>query len=126
MAAKMSDPGDLEVINTRKYSKEFENSLNERDRLGLAFCRLNFWEWDDLVGKKPEGFDDLPMDLPRSLLPFRKKKECKAKYIGPAIAKIESILTEEETSWYHWRFVRERTWEEWLAWYFTEEKRLRR
>ena len=33
-------------------------NLNKIDRLGLAYCRLNCWEWDNIIGPKPEGFDN--------------------------------------------------------------------
>lgn len=37
-----------------------ESTLNPVERLGLAWCRLNSWEWDELLGPKPSGFDTLP------------------------------------------------------------------
>ena len=44
---------------SRMYlNEEQEKKLNYVDRLGLAYCRLNSWEWDDAVGPKPEGFDE--------------------------------------------------------------------
>ena len=37
-----------------------ETELSSVDRLGLAYCRLNRYEWDNILGEKPANFDDLP------------------------------------------------------------------
>ena len=34
-----------------------EKELTQTERLGLAYCRLNCWEWDDFIGEKPKDFD---------------------------------------------------------------------
>ena len=36
-----------------------ESKLDWVDRLGLAYCRLNRWEWDEsLLGPKPDPHED--------------------------------------------------------------------
>ena len=40
------------------YEHVNESKLNPEDRLGLAYCRMNCWEWDDYMGNKPEGFEE--------------------------------------------------------------------
>lgn len=93
----------------KQYSKEFESSLNERERLGLAWCRLNCLEWDDYIGEKPVEFDALPIYVKLSIFPFTGKKESKFNVTYPIMRCIESILGEAETDWYWWRFALERT-----------------
>lgn len=31
-----------------------EKELTQTERLGLAYCQLNCWEWDDFIGEKPK------------------------------------------------------------------------
>ena len=96
-----------------------ESKLNRIDRLGLAYCRLNCYQWDDLVGPKPEGFDDLPRSASRHM-PWQKKKPSKSDYIRPAIEGIKSIIGEANASRCWWLFVLGKTEEEWFRWYVTE------
>lgn len=96
-----------------------ESKLNRIDRLGLAYCRLNDYQWDDLIGPKPEGFDDLPRSVKRRW-PWQKKKPCKSDYIRPAIEGIESIIGEANISRCWWLFVLGKTEEEWFRWYVSE------
>jgi hypothetical protein len=87
------------------------------DRLGLAWCRLNRFEWDDLIGPKPDGFDALPNNPPKRWIPFLKRKPSKTDYIAPALDAIESIIGEANTSRYWWTLHMHRTEEEWFRWY---------
>lgn len=84
-----------------------ESKLNWVDRLGLAYCRLNSWKWDDLLGPSPDGFSDM-------------SKTEKMKYLQPAYKGIESIIGTANTSRCWWIFELGRTEEEWLRWYITE------
>ncbi len=42
------------------YNAAEKLDLNEVDRLGLAYCRLSSYIWDDLIGQCPTGFYKLP------------------------------------------------------------------
>lgn len=83
-------------------------------RLGMAYNTLNRWEWDELLGEKPEGFDQLPNTTKINLLGRRKR--CKYDYIAPALRTIREICpmvdywagkfdperaTESEIQWFH-------------------------
>lgn len=102
-----------------------EASLPWTDRLGLAYCRLNGWEWDDLLGPKPKGFDDLPNYDRKRGMPFHKSLPSKQDYIDPAINAIRSIIGEANASRCHWKFSLGRTEEEWFKWYVSERFRKR-
>lgn len=100
-----------------KYSDVDENALSEKERFGLAYCRLNCWEWDDFIGPKPEGFDGMPkLDMRRIKWPWR-KVETKSGYIGAAMKWIRTVLGEEACSRAWWRFELKGTDEEWREWY---------
>ena len=104
------------------YSRDWETevdeaALNQTDRLGLAFCRLNSWRWDELIGPKPEGFDELPNYDPKQGWLFHKKIRTKSDYIDPAIAGIESMIGSANTSRCWWKFVLGETEEAWFRWY---------
>lgn len=101
-------------------SEEQEKELNFVDRLGLAFCRLNSWEWDDIVGPKPKGFDGLPKCDNRRFKIFQKEIKTKSDYLGPAIRRIESIIGKVNTSRCWWKFELKKTEEEWNRWYVAE------
>ena len=101
-----------------RYSHIDENALDRIDRLGLAHCRLNGWEWDEIVGPKPEGFDEMPLSIPGK----KWAPGTRSYYIGPARTGIENIIGEANTSRCHWIFNLRRTEEEWLRWYCSTEK----
>lgn len=89
------------------------------DRLGIAYCRLICYEWDDIVGPKPEGFDELPDRTQESCF-FRRKKPCKADYVVPAYMAIKEIIGEANASRCWWVYKLGRTEEEWFRWYVRE------
>lgn len=99
------------------------------DRLGLAYCRLNCFEWDEILGEKPEGFDNLPNYTPRNHL-FKKRKMSKMDYIDPPIRAIESIIGRANTSRCWWKYELKLSEEDWFKWYtgrngpFSEEIRV--
>lgn len=105
-----------------KYFVEDENKLNDIDRLGLAWCRLSLWEWDEIVGPKPDGFDDLPNYLRKrkSIFHRNQKTVTKADYLLPVTKNIESIIGEANTSRCWWKFVLGKTEDEWREWYLRE------
>lgn len=92
-----------------------ESKLSKEDRLGLAYCRLNSWKWDELFGPKPVGFEDLP-DYNRP----GETKITKGDYISPIMRSIELNCSDMTLSRCWWIFELEKTEEEWIAWYFGE------
>ena len=101
-----------------RYSHIDESTLDRTDRLGLAYCRLSGWEWDDIVGPKPEGFDEMPHFIPGQ----RRAPGTREYYISPACKGIVSIIGEANANRYHWIFNLRRTEQEWLQWYCSTEK----
>ena len=94
-----------------------ESSLTRTDRLGLAYCRLNCWGWDEILGPKPEGFDEMPDTDDGYANGKRTVYPTKADYITPAMKGIEDIIGEANTSRCWWVFELGRTEEEWFRWY---------
>lgn len=89
------------------------------ERLGLAYCRLNNWEWDEFIGPKPDGFDALPKYIKHNRLSSHKQR-CKYDYIQPAIAAIESIIGSANASRFRWIYVLGKSEEDWVRWYVME------
>lgn|GEM_PF-3488221 len=101
-----------------RYSHIDESALDRIDRLGLAYCRLNGWEWDEIVGPKPDGFDEMPLGIGDDYL----APGTRSFYIHPARVGVEKIIGEANASRCHWVFNLRRTEEEWLRWYCSVEK----
>lgn len=80
-----------------------ESKLSPVERLGLAYCRLNCWIWDELAGDKPDGFEQMT-------------NEEKHVYIHPKLNRIEQILGSPYTSRCWWVYELGKTEEEWLEW----------
>ena len=113
-----------------------ETKLNKVDRMGLAYCRLNSWKWDEYIGPKPAGFDQLPdydkhslkrinhPVLMKILAKFNPKKygrvESKSDYLTPAMRSIEAEIGAANTSRCHWVYGMKRTEEEWRKWYYVD------
>ena len=70
-----------------------------KERLGLAWCRLNRHEWDGLIGEEP------------------KSEQEREKAIIKAMKAIESILGKAECSRYWWKFELGKSYAEWFDWY---------
>lgn len=83
-----------------------ETTLNFEQRLGLAYCRLNSWQWDDIVGPKPNDFDNI------------EDSKVKSDYLNEAIQHIERIIGKNNCSKYWWLFVLNRSEDEWAEWYY--------
>lgn len=92
-----------------------ESKLSFDERLGLAWCRLNQYEWDELVGPKPPEFDEIPEVSV-------KRQPDKGAYIRPAMLAIEAIIGKANCSRYWWRFVLEKTEEDWFRWYVLQAR----
>lgn len=79
-----------------------ESSLDEEERLGLAWCRLNYGGWDSLLGPEP----DLENRLAHSLC---------------GMNAIESIIGTAQANWYAWKFLRLGSRTEWLRFWLTKD-----
>ena len=98
-----------------------ESKLNEIDRLGLAYCRLNCSEWDDILGPKPDGFDEMPKYHAPWWKFWKRNQITRHDIIIQRMRNIESIIGRANTSRCWWIFVLERTEEEWKSWYINSE-----
>ncbi len=97
-----------------------ESSLNKIDRLGLAWCRLNHSEWDNILGSKPEGFDEM-REFPAPWWKFwERRKTTKYDIVLPRMNNIEKLIGEANVSRCWWLFVLGRTEEEWEKWYMNK------
>lgn len=98
-----------------------EGKLNQMDRLGLAWCRFNCWEWDEYFGPKPDYFDELPeRNLCGDETPYRRFRT-KGDYVGPLADKIERLIGSINTSRCWWIFELGKTEEEWARWYYSDQ-----
>lgn len=104
-----------------RYDGIDEGHLNRTERLGPAYCRLNSFEWDPILGEKPDGFDNLPNYTEKRRLPLFKRKPSKCDFVAPAIMAIKSIIGEANTSRYWWRFELHKSDEEWFHWYVSTQ-----
>lgn len=107
----------LPTQDQRAGSGETTGILNT-DRLYIALRRLNRWEWDDLLGPKPEGFDDLPKWTEKKWWQFKRRKS-KSDYISRPKRAIEKIVGEAVISRLWWVNELGRTEEQWFQWYTT-------
>lgn len=97
-----------------------EDALNYVDRLGLAYCRLNSWKWDPILGAKPIGFDSLPdYDRKEGRL-FHRKRPSKSDYVGGPMTAIEQIIGPANIDRCWWKFRLKKTEAEWFSWYVRE------
>lgn len=85
-----------------------ETTLNFEQRLGLAYCRLNSWQWDDIIGPKPNDFDNI-----ENLL-------VKNEYLYEPFQRIINIIGERNCNKYWWMFVLDKTEDEWVEWYYRD------
>lgn len=115
-----------------------ETKLNRVDRLGLAYCRLNSWAWDEYIGPKPAGFDQLPaydkynikriehpvlMKILTKLNPKKYGKVVsKCDYLTPAVRRIEAEIGYANISRCWWVYKLKRTEEEWRKWYYSADR----
>lgn len=135
-AGKRKRPGDTGALGGDMNVDE--SKLNKLDRLGLAWCRFNRWEWDELAGPKPDGFDDLPefdpyeaerakhpytMKLLSKVHPKRyAKRLSKSDFTRPALKGIEHEIGEANASRCWWIFELGRTEDEWRRWYCSTDR----
>lgn len=88
-------------------------------RLAEAYERFNRFEWDDLAGPKPDGFDDLPNYRKEHRLPKQRKTVFKEDYVKPAMEGIRRIIGDAAISEYRFTEVMGLSYEEWLQWYLS-------
>lgn len=86
-----------------------ETTLTENERIGLAYCRLNCWQWDPIFGPKPPGFDYLPNHQGPGMT--------KHDYIAPIMLELHIHYPDSLFSRSWWIFQMGRTEEEWMDWY---------
>lgn len=65
------------------------SELSFEYRIGLAYNRLTNWEWDELLGPKPDGFDEMPRISKRRL--FRRRAPSKFDYISAAMEVLREV-----------------------------------
>lgn len=108
------------ILRTR-YGDINKDELSSLDRLGLAYCLLNSYQWDELFGPKPDGFDELPILGPKegNLFHFRRGRG-KHDYVSPLAKLLRYILGDALTSFYWCKFTLGDTEDRWEKW-FTEE-----
>lgn len=97
---------------TAQYAAYEKPDMSEKERLGLAFCRLNSWLWDDMVGECPKDFYSLPH--------HSEDGKSRSDYITVPLEEIEAKLGEEDSSKYWWLYGLGMTEIEWYEWYFGE------
>lgn len=86
-----------------------EDGLSPEERWALAWYHLNNWEWDELLGAKPEGFDGLPEHLKMELI------EC-------PMQRIREVLGDAGLSWLLWKLANGDDREAWMRLYITRKK----
>lgn len=83
------------------------------ERLGLAWVRLNCYEWDEILGKKPDDFDGMTS-----------RERYYSGVITGKMREIEDLLGRNSsavTSWCWWKYELNRTFDEWVNWYLYSE-----
>ena len=79
------------------------------ERLGLAWVKLNKYQWDEILGDKPDGFDE--MTTPE-------RYDCGI--ISKQMRRIEDLLGEHHkaiTSMCWWKFELKEDINSWIDWY---------
>ena len=108
------------VWNEEDYNAEIDKRISVKKeeidfselsvaRLGKAYVRMNSFEWDDICGPKPEGFDEMP-----------DKEKYKLPAFDSAFRKIQLYLTREQMSMFWWILGLGKTYDEWREWYDDE------
>lgn len=97
-----------------EFAKIEQTNLTDEERLGLAYCRLNSYLWDELIAPCPEGFYDLPCFSNGAGVLTREK------YTRRPKKQIKEYLGEAKTSMYWWKFALGRSESEWREWYFVD------
>lgn len=86
-----------------------ESQLDDEARWALAYWRLECYQWDDLVGQKPQGFDQMEW-RPRNVWQRTFfKKRFRDYYTRTKVELIEELLGTEKLRWYSKWFSQQKT-----------------
>lgn len=96
-----------------------ETTLDRTDRLGLAWCRLNLWQWDPILGS-PDYWDSLPESKPWWKFWGRPARWQETTRI---MREIEEMIGAANISRCWWKFALGRTEDEWIRWYIRKNIR---
>lgn len=105
---------DIDKAVQDDYAQWDSADLTEKERLGLAYCRFNAWQWDDIFAPCPENFYSLPSfsNDPNTLT--------RDMYIKRPMEQINEKLSTAERSMYWWKFRLKKTEAEWRQWYYID------
>ena len=95
-----------------------EDRLPLHLRLGLAWCRLNMYEWDTLVGPRPPDWDNLPTISKKPL--FGNRKPSKHDYVREPMQRILFMIGRHTSLLCWWVFVLKRSPTDFLQWRLEE------
>ena len=86
------------------------------NRLGLAWSNLNGWEWDEYIGDKPNGYDEM--------LNYSNDKMLITKDIldRPIMNFIERIIGEKNCSRCWWKYKLGKGYFKWVCWWYFHRK----
>ena len=87
-----------------KYNNISEIVSSSEERLGLAWCRMNLWEWDNLFGTIPVDFENN-----------------KYKYLRDPMNYITDKIGYKNCLKYWWKFHLHKTEEEFENWWNNRE-----
>lgn len=94
--------------NTENRYAEKLKALS-KDELGMIYCRMNCFEWCDIFGEPPDGYENMN----------GKELHYDPKY-REAFEAVSGMLNEKEKSMYWWTIELERTKEAWEEWWNRE------
>lgn len=78
------------------------------DRLGLAYCQMNGFIWDEIFGEPPKDWNS----------PYKDNKtRHKDPHFQECFRYLESRLTSRQQSMYWWTIQLKRSYQEWAEWY---------
>lgn len=87
-----------------KFEDVFTKIINlSTEELCEVYYNLNGYRWDDRIGEKPEGFDDLPTWRNKWYHRFT-RKTTKRDYVEPMLMIVKDTLPEKDYS--HWLNVK--------------------
>lgn len=97
------------MIHIDQINRKLNNMTNEQ--LGRLYCDLNGWRWnEEILGKEPESWKFKPLRMRHRLIKFL------------MFSMIEPRLSEEDKSYYWWKFELNKAEEEWEEYYFNSDE----
>lgn len=85
----------LEVFNNIIPYKNKIKELSKEEKCRV-WCNLNCWKWDELLGEKPEDWDNIPSYIDNI--------HSKNDYISPIMHQIDKTVKHKDIS-YYWNCV---------------------